>query len=202
MKISNFVDFSPLRTQTLLSNGFIDDHNWPWASLQGSVTSLSLSRQTQPGSGRSVTTPPWFSISQRELPWATTNRIQRWLHTCWYRKLCQCHVQGQQKWLKDYLTLHEPLLFSTYLSQEGIYNLRKKYKIHVFVFLPICGSSRCFWGPMRVIPSYNKVNKSAKGAVVITKTTQMKTVLNKIKAFFSWMKPFFLQQFVCFVKQE
>lgn len=49
-----------------------------------------------------------------------------------------------------------------------------------------------------MIPSYNKVNKSAKGAVVM-KTTQIKTELNKIKAFFL-NETIFLQQCVCFVK--
>lgn len=87
-KLSNLV---PSRGKIeVWAYSFVEDMNWPWASLQGSVTSLSLSRQEQPGSGLSVTTPPWFSISQLELPCRTRREKQNHNHTHWFRQLLHC----------------------------------------------------------------------------------------------------------------
>lgn len=94
--LSHYLGQTCWEPKTVWTKCSAEDMSWPWASLQDSVTSLSLSRQTQPGTGLSVTTPLWFSISQLALPCKTTHRMQKCCDTFWFRKLyCCCYSTAQ-----------------------------------------------------------------------------------------------------------
>lgn len=133
--LSHYLGQTCWEPKTVWTKCSAEDMSWPWASLQDSVTSLSLSRQTQLGTGLSVTTPPWFSISQLALPCKTTHRMQKCCDTFWFRKLYRCcysttqHLQHlMQHLMKKGLIIHPhrhnvpcTLCAITYMTNSKIY---------------------------------------------------------------------------------
>lgn len=71
----------------------------------------------------------------------------------------------QFTWVKKKILLH--------IFYRNICSWMKKSENQMNKKIPICGSSNCSWGPMRVIPSWKRKNMTANSKSTLTKTKQL-----------------------------